>query len=236
MSNSNLLEKLSSNYENYLKVIGNLESNGDMVRSKEIARKMRVKPSSVTNALQMLREQGLIQYSPYGPIILTSKGKRVWLIIKQKFKTVKAFLVDILEIDDKTADELACTMEHSVSSQVIERLLILKKFLTEQEPGRPNMLEKLHEHFLMPTEELETEIENEIPRFLLSSLKPGEKATVHKILGNSSLRQRIAGMGITRGQVIVVERVAPLGDPIEITVRGYSLTLRNSLAKLIVVK
>ena len=72
--------------------------------------------------------------------------------------------------------------------------------------------------------------------FFLSVLKPGERATIHKIKGDSAIRQKFLDMGLSRGQEIIVERVAPLGDPIEITIRGYSLSLRKSEAELIIVK
>ncbi len=235
MPNFYHLKDLSSNFEDYLKTIGDLEANKSQVRSKEIARIMKVKPSSVTNALQVLREQKLVNYTPYGPITLTSRGKRIWMIIRQKFKTVKGFLTDILEIDYETADKLACTIEHSISPQVIERILLLKQFLTDDDICGTGTKKRLHDFLVKHTEEIDKEIGKEIPMFLLSVLKPGEKATVYKISGDPDIRRRLMDMGLSRGQEIIVERVAPLGDPIEITIRGYSLSLRKSEAEMIIV-
>ncbi len=236
MSNFYHIKDLSSNFEDYLKTIGDLEANNGQVRSKEIAKIMKVKPSSVTNALQVLREQKLITYEPYGPITMTSRGKRIWLIIHQKYKTVKGFLTEILEIDNETADKLACTIEHAISPQVTERILLLRQFLKDDNTCGADTIEKLHNFFIEQTKETEKEIGKEIPMFLLSVLKPGEKATIHKINGNSAIRQKFLDMGLSRGQEIIVERVAPLGDPIEITIRGYSLSLRKSEAELIIVR
>ncbi len=236
MTNFYHIRDLSSNFEDYLKIIGDLEAGKDQVRSKVIAKTMKVKPSSVTNALQVLREQKLITYEPYGPISMTSKGKRFWLIIHQKYKTVKGFLTEILEIDHETADKLACTIEHKISPQVTERILLLKQFLKDENLCGTNAIDRLHDFFSKRTEESEKEIGKEIPRFLLSVLKPGEKATIHKIDGDKAIRQKFLDMGLIRGQEVVVERVAPLGDPIEITVRGYSLSLRKSEAELVIVK
>lgn len=236
MSNFYHLKDLSSNFEDYLKTIGNLEANKGQVRSKEIAKIMKVKPSSVTNALQVLREQKLITYEPYGPITMTSKGKRIWLIIHQKYKTVKGFLTEILEIDHKTADKLACTIEHAISPQVTERILLLRQFLKDDNTCGTDTIERLHDFFIEQTKETEKEIGKEIPMFLLSVLKPGEKATIHRINGDKTLRQKFLNMGLSRGQEIIVERVAPLGDPIEITIRGYNLSLRKSEAELIIVR
>ena len=70
----------------------------------------------------------------------------------------------------------------------------------------------------------------------LKDIKIGESATVVKLEGEGAIRRRIMDMGITKGTQILVKRVAPLGDPIELTVRGYQLSLRKEDAKKILVK
>ena len=62
----------------------------------------------------------------------------------------------------------------------------------------------------------------------LRDVKIGKTAKVVKLHGEGALRRRIMDMGITKGVSIKVMKVAPLGDPIEITVRGYELTLRKA--------
>lgn len=64
----------------------------------------------------------------------------------------------------------------------------------------------------------------------------GERVTVLKVAGNGSLRQRILDMGLTKGAEVEVRKVAPLGDPIEVTVRGYELSLRKKEAACIIVR
>lgn len=61
----------------------------------------------------------------------------------------------------------------------------------------------------------------------------GEKVIVSKVNGEGPVRRRIMDMGITRGVDIYVRKVAPLGDPIELTVRGYELSVRKADAQLI---
>lgn len=61
----------------------------------------------------------------------------------------------------------------------------------------------------------------------------GSTVTVRKIKGEGATRRRIMDMGITRGAEIYVRKVAPLGDPVEITVRGYELSLRKADAEMI---
>ena len=70
---------------------------------------------------------------------------------------------------------------------------------------------------------------------LLRELKPGQKGKVIKISGRGPVHRRILDMGIVKGTEIEVERVAPLGDPIEIKVKGYHLSLRKEEASNIFV-
>lgn len=62
---------------------------------------------------------------------------------------------------------------------------------------------------------------------LLSELKNGESGRVVKVNGEGAIRRRLFDMGITPGALVQMRKKAPLGDPIEITVRGYELTLRK---------
>ena len=70
----------------------------------------------------------------------------------------------------------------------------------------------------------------------LKDVKIGETVKVVRIHGEGALKRRIMDMGITKGVEIYVRKVAPLGDPVEITVRDYELSLRKSDAKLIEVE
>lgn len=70
----------------------------------------------------------------------------------------------------------------------------------------------------------------------LKSVKCGETVTVVKIHGEGALKRRIMDMGITKGAEIFVRKVAPLGDPFEINVRDYELSLRKADAEMIEVK
>lgn len=65
----------------------------------------------------------------------------------------------------------------------------------------------------------------------LSEIKVNSYCKAIKILGEGPLKRRIMDMGITNGVMIYVRKVAPLGDPIEITIRGYELSIRKSEAK-----
>lgn len=67
----------------------------------------------------------------------------------------------------------------------------------------------------------------------LKEVKVGEKVKVVKLNGEGAVKRRIMDMGITKGVEVYLRKVAPLGDPIEVTVRGYELSLRKADAEMI---
>ncbi|RDB62005.1 ferrous iron transport protein A [Gordonibacter sp. 28C] len=69
----------------------------------------------------------------------------------------------------------------------------------------------------------------------LRDIAIGESATVRRLTGEGAIKRHIMDMGITKGTDVFVRKVAPLGDPIEVTVRGYELSLRKSEAESILV-
>lgn len=70
----------------------------------------------------------------------------------------------------------------------------------------------------------------------LRDIPVGESATVVKLTGDGAIKRRIMDMGITKGTTVEVHKVAPLGDPIEVTVRGFELSLRKDEAENVVVR
>ena len=64
----------------------------------------------------------------------------------------------------------------------------------------------------------------------LDQLKVGESATVARLNGEGAIKRRIMDMGLTKGTAVTVRKVAPLGDPIELTIRGYELSIRKDEA------
>ncbi len=70
----------------------------------------------------------------------------------------------------------------------------------------------------------------------LKDAKIGETVKVKKLTGEGAVKRRIMDMGITKGIEVYVRKVAPLGDPVEVTVRGYELSLRKADAEMILVE
>ncbi len=71
---------------------------------------------------------------------------------------------------------------------------------------------------------------------VLKDVKVGQTVKVVKLTGEGPVRRRIMDMGITKGVEIYVRKVAPLGDPMELTVRGYELSIRKADAEMVVVE
>ena len=70
----------------------------------------------------------------------------------------------------------------------------------------------------------------------LEQVKIGETGLIKKVEGEGRLRRRLFDMGVTPGASVYLRKVAPLGDPLEITIRGYELSLRKEEAKLIILE
>lgn len=70
----------------------------------------------------------------------------------------------------------------------------------------------------------------------LKELKPGDNAIIKGITGEGAVKRRLMDMGVTRGTKVLIRKVAPFGDPIEVNIRGYELTLRKSEAENIIIE
>lgn len=70
----------------------------------------------------------------------------------------------------------------------------------------------------------------------LNEVQVGETAVITKLLGEGAVKRRIMDMGLTKGTEILVRKVAPLGDPMELSVRGYELSIRKADAEKIEVQ
>jgi DtxR family Mn-dependent transcriptional regulator len=114
---------LSESMENYLEVILELEQANKVARAKDIADRLGVQRGSVTGALKNLEEKGFINYTPYSFITLTKKGEKLAKDIAYRHAVLKDFLLNILQIDPETAENTACSMEHAIDTQTLERLV-----------------------------------------------------------------------------------------------------------------
>lgn len=123
------MKHISSNLEDYLEVIFNLESQHSQARAKDIADAMDVQSASVTNALQKLSQRGLINYEPYSSVTLTPEGFRAASRIVHRHKVLFDFLHTFLQISPEIASETACKLEHHIDDTSLEALIKFARFI-----------------------------------------------------------------------------------------------------------
>jgi DtxR family Mn-dependent transcriptional regulator len=196
--------------EDYLEAIYNLKSRTDVARVKDIAREMAVKMPSVTGAIHALAEKGLVTHNPYDTVELTDEGFDRARGVAQRHAAIKGFLTAVLGLTGDDAEAEACAIEHSIRPDTLNRLL---RFVESARQG--------HGH-------------SERPR--LSQLDAGARGRIALVCGRGHIGKRLLEMGLTPGTPFEVVRHAPLGDPVEIKVRGYLLSLRKSEAEHIEVE
>ena len=246
-------EILSASLEDYLEVIYHLITEKHVARVKDISKRLKVNYSSVTGALKALAERKLVNYAPYELITLTPKGETVAKDVIRRHEVLRDFFVKVLAIDEKRADDAACAMEHSVSPEIVDRFVEFVDFVETCPRGGTKWIKGFgyhcdHDSSMESCEACVSEILKDIKvkkvqhkgekrmTIQLNELKPGVRGRIVKIGRQGDARRRIAEMGVTPGTLVEVERVAPLGDPIEIKVKGYHLSLRKDDASKITVE
>ena len=126
---------LTASQEDYLEAIYHISAKKMAARAKDIAERLGVRGSSVTGALRSLGSLGLINYAPYDLITLTEEGKVVAAEIVRRHSALERFLVNVLGIDEKEADEAACKMEHAVPKPIIDRLVKYSEYVEKCPKG-----------------------------------------------------------------------------------------------------
>ncbi len=119
---------ITASQEDYLEAIFFICRDKPAARPSDVARRLGVSRASVTGALQNLATHGLVSYARYDVVGLTNEGRAIAEQVATRHETLRKFLVGILGIGEKDADEAACVMEHGVQSAVLERLAAFVQF------------------------------------------------------------------------------------------------------------
>lgn len=114
--------ELSASQEDYLEAIYHVVTRNRVARSKDLVQRLDVNSSSVTQALRVLSQKELIHYEPYGVVTLTEKGESRALDVIRRHEALHAFFVRILGVDEATAEDAACKMEHAMPRVIVDRL------------------------------------------------------------------------------------------------------------------
>jgi DtxR family Mn-dependent transcriptional regulator len=134
--------KYSASMEDYLEAIYNVIAEKKAVRVKDIAKRLGVINASVSGALRHLLELNLINYAPYDVISLTATGEKTALDVIKRHDALQDFFVNILGIKQQEAEAEACKVEHSISANVLGRLVKFMEFsLNEKTCMQKNIIE-----------------------------------------------------------------------------------------------
>ena len=243
-------DELTSSLEDYLETIYLIISEKEAVRPKDIAKRLNVSNASVTGALKTLSDKGMINYAPYDAITLTNEGRMAAMDVLRRHELLHDFFTNVLGVSKEEADKAACAMEHGISPEVLDKLAKFAEFIEicprggiEWAHGRINHCDKAISLDVCKNciTSVSDKVRENYSRQLeggrivkkLNDVRPGERCKVVKITSKGNLFKRITEMGLTTGTVIEVERVAPLGDPVEMKVKGYHLSLRKDEASKI---
>ena len=131
---------LTAASEDYLEAIYHLTRQGDAARSRDIAEKLDVHKSTVTAALKVLKNQNLINYSPYEAVTLTSEGAQAAQDVVRRHTVLKDFFISILKVDENMAETAACGMEHALPREIVDRLTDFA--VSMRKPQTPDMAAK----------------------------------------------------------------------------------------------
>lgn len=134
------IKELSASLEDYLETIYHIVAEKQVARAKEIASRLKVSRSSVTEAFRSLSQKGLINYAPYEVITLTAQGEKLAKDVIHRHDALKDFFIKVLAVDEKLAEEGACKIEHAAPRQIIERLTQFVRFIEECPRGGNDLI------------------------------------------------------------------------------------------------
>jgi DtxR family Mn-dependent transcriptional regulator len=201
--------KLSSSLEDYLEAIFLLSWKDGEARVAEIAESLGFSKPSVSEALAHLESKGLIEHEKYRSVRLTPEGRDFAQQVYERHKTLFLFLTRMLGVPSTQAALEACCIEHAISSDTHDRL---RQFVVSQMSQMGDGLARL------------------------SELSPGESAEIVRIEAPGWFRHHLLDMGFIAGEVVTLEKVAPLRDPIEFVIKGYHVSLRREEAAHVFVR
>jgi len=134
MENSNA-DALSASQEDYLEAIFHIVRENQVARVRDISKRLNVKSSSVTGALQSLSERDLINYAPYDLITMKPKGLSLAKNIVRRHNALRDFFIKVLMVTEQDAEEGACKMEHVVSREILDQLIRFIDFMQNASNG-----------------------------------------------------------------------------------------------------
>jgi DtxR family Mn-dependent transcriptional regulator len=209
--------ELSDAIQDYLKEIYNLQSRSGRATTTQLAKAMRVAPSSATAMLKKLAVLGLAEHARYRGVTLTEAGERVALEVIRHHRLIEQYLAETLGLSIDAVHAEADRLEHALSEELevlIDRSL---GFPTHDPHGDP-----------IPDAALHVETSNLRP---LAELEPGEHAVVRRVPdGDSELLRYLSKLSLVPGCRVRLLRSAPFEGPLTVLVAGTEHAISRELA------
>ncbi|MEN8905451.1 MAG: metal-dependent transcriptional regulator [Clostridiales bacterium] len=117
-----MLNTLSASLQDYLEAILELEESENQVRITDIAKRLKIAKASVNQSIHKLKELELVIQQMYGPVLLTNEGRDIAIKIRDRHRKLRKFLIEVLNVKPEVAEKDACSMEHVVSPQTMDKL------------------------------------------------------------------------------------------------------------------
>jgi len=233
--------------EDYLETILLLVRENGFARVKDIVKAREVKAGSVSPALKRLSDLGLVKYVQREYVGLTAEGEQAALKVLARHELLKRFFTEVLQMPQTAAENEACAIEHSLSSEAMDRFVRFFEFLSACPEARTGFLDKFHACPISKTESeacnrfcTQAKIENRSKEgkknMSMSSLMPGKQGRITHVGSSGAIRQRLLDMGLLPDVLIKMERTAPTGDPIWVSTQGTQIALRREEAESVLVR
>jgi Mn-dependent DtxR family transcriptional regulator len=196
----------SERIEEYLEIIYRMELNGEKATTVNIAERLRVAPSSVTEMIQKLGEKGYLVYNSYKGVELTEQGREIGKKILQRHRLIEEFL-RFINVDEGKIHDLACKIEHVIDDDVFN--------------GISNLLYKFRENGHLK---------------LLSELSEGDGGYVVTVHGDDRMVRKLMNIGFAIKASVKVKRSLIKRGTMIVSVNGNDIAIDEEMAKFIVVR
>jgi len=241
---------ISASQEDYLETIYHIAAEKRAARANDIAKAMNVKASSVTGALRILADKGLINYAPYDLITLTAEGESAAQEVVRRHEVLNDFFSRILGISSEDAETAACEMEHALPQAVLNRLIQFIQFLDLCPRAGSDWIDSFRAFCrdgviedrcvactFQSLESLKAKRSSKLlegsPPIALPELPRDQMGRIVKIRARGSVRTRLSEMDLTPGVIVEMERIE--GDEVEVRVKGYHRLIRLDDAERVLV-
>lgn len=238
--------ELTAALEDYLETIYLVTQDRPVARIKDIAKARGVRSASVTPAMRRLEEMGLIRYERRDYIELSEVGVEEARRVYARHRVLTSFFEKVLSMSPSKSREQACLMEHLVTDEAMDRFVRFFEFLKTCPQVPEDMLMKFKRCCRLGGVAEDCPTACDVPGCLETGLKEdtmsvsqmsvGQRASVMKVKASPAIRKRLLDMGVLPGASIVLERLAPSGDPLWVRVDDFHLSLRRREAQGVIIE